>query len=81
MKIMILSIAEDRRLCEGKFHDLSQHKCSRILAIKGMLIILIIQMLLLWIWKKKKKRMRRRRLGATKSPDVTDSTASVMENN
>lgn len=30
---------------------------------------------------KKKKRMRRRRLGATKSPDVTDSTASVMENN
>ena len=44
-----------------------------------MLIILIIQMLLLWIWKK--KRMRRRRLGATKSPDVTDSTASVMENN
>ena len=56
MKIMILSIAEDRRLCEGKFHDLSQHKCSRILAIKGMLIILIIQMLLLWIWKKKKKK-------------------------
>ena len=30
---------------------------------------------------KKKKRMRRRRLGATKSPDFTDSTASVMENN